>query len=153
MAAEPAGNNPNVSGVDNLNTTGFTANARSPLTQDFGTVRVDHNISAKWHFNGSFSYSRDLEYNSSPLVVDIRNANNVLNEDLTPAWTAAYIAGLTGQITSNLVNTVRFGYVTNRNGGLRPQLSSIASELAFPEHRALADMSPSRRTSSRRRSR
>ncbi len=132
MAAEPAGNNPNVSGVDNLNTTGFTANAKSPLTQDFGTFRLDHNITDKWHFNGSFSYSRDLEYDAFPLVVDIRNPGNVLNEDQTPAWTSAFIAGVTGQITSNLVNTVRFGYVENRNGGLRPQLSAIASELALP---------------------
>ncbi|MBV9406194.1 MAG: carboxypeptidase regulatory-like domain-containing protein, partial [Acidobacteriaceae bacterium] len=132
MAAEPPGNNPNVSGVDNLNTTGFTANAKSPLTQDFGTFRLDHNITDKWHFNGSFSYSRDLEYDPSPLVVDIRNPGNVLNEDQTPAWTSAFIGGLTGQITSNLVNTVRFGFVENRNGGLRPQLSAIAAELGLP---------------------
>ncbi len=132
MALEPPGNNGNVSGVDNLNTTGFTANAESPLTQDFGTFRLDHNITDKWHFNGSFSYSRDLEYNSSPLVVDIRNPNNVRNEDQTPAWTSAFIAGLTGQLSNNLVNSFRFGYVDNRNGGLRPQLSAIAGELALP---------------------
>ncbi len=130
MALEPAGNNSTLG--DGLNTTGFTANAQSPLTQDFTTFRLDHNITDKWHFNGSFSYSRDLEYNSSPLVLDIRNPNNVLNEDQIPAWTSAYIAGLTGQLSNNLVNTFRFGYVENRNGGLRPQLSAIAGELALP---------------------
>jgi hypothetical protein len=130
MALEPSPNN--VSVGDGLNTAGFTANVISPLTQDFGTFRLDHNITDKWHFNGSFSYSRDLEYNSSPLVLDIRNPNNVRNDDLTPAWTTAYIAGLTGQLSNNLVNTFRFGYVENRNGGLRPQLSSIASTLALP---------------------
>jgi hypothetical protein len=31
-----------------------------------------------------------------------------------------------------VVNTLRFGDVRNRNGGLRPQLSSIASTLALP---------------------
>ena len=31
-----------------------------------------------------------------------------------------------------MVNTLRFGDVRNRNGGLRPQLSSIASTLALP---------------------
>ncbi len=132
MAAEPAGNNPNVAGVDNLNTTGFTANAKSPLTDDFGTFRLDHNITDKWHFNGSFSYSRDLAYNPSPLVVDIRNPNNVLNQDQTPSWTNAIVAGVTGQLSSNVVNTFRFGDVRNRNGGLRPQLSAIAAELGLP---------------------
>ncbi|MBV9442593.1 MAG: carboxypeptidase regulatory-like domain-containing protein, partial [Acidobacteriaceae bacterium] len=130
MALEPAPNNSSVG--DGLNTAGFTANVKSPLTQDFGTFRLDHNITDKWRFNGSFSYSRDLEYNSSPLVVDIRNPNNVQNEDQTPAWTSAYIGGLTGIITTNLINTFRFGYVDNRNGGLRPQLSTIASTLALP---------------------
>ena len=132
MAMDPAGNNPNVSGVDNLNTTGFTANVKSPLTDDFGTFRLDHNISDKLHFNGSFSYSRDLSYDPAPLVVDIRNPNGVLNQDFTPAWTSAAIFGLTYTVTPHVVNTVRFGDVRNRNGGLRPQLSAIASELALP---------------------
>ena len=132
MALDPVGNNPNVSGVDNLNTTGFTGNAQSPLSDDFGTLRLDHNVTDKLHFNGSFSYSRDLAYNSSPLVVDIRNANGVLNQDFTPSWTSAVIAGLTYAITPNLVNTFRFGDVRNRNGGLRPQLSAIAAELGLP---------------------
>jgi len=132
FALEPAGNNPNVSGVDNLNTTGFTANVQSPLTDDFGTFRLDHNITDKWHFNASFSYSRDLSYNPSPLVIDMRNPADVINDDFTPAWTSAAIANVTGQLTPNIVNTIRFGDVRNRNGGLRPQLSSIATELALP---------------------
>lgn len=132
MALDPAGNNPNVSGADGLNTTGFTANVQSPLTDDFGTFRVDHNITDKLHFNGSFSYSRDLAYNSSPLVVDIRNSSDVQNQDFTPSWTSATIAGLTYMVSPNIVNTFRFGDVRNRNGGLRPQLSAIAGELGLP---------------------
>lgn len=132
MALDPTGNNPNVSGVDNLNTTGFTANVQSPLTDDFGTFRLDHNFTDRLHFNGSFSYSRDLAYDPAPLVVDLRNANGVQNEDFTPAWTSAVIAGLTYTISPHVVNTFRFGDVRNRNGGLRPQLSAIAQELALP---------------------
>lgn len=130
MALDPPWNNSSLG--DGLNTTGFTANARSPLTDDFGTLRLDHNISAKWHFNGSFSYSRDLSYDPSPLVLDIRNPSDALNDDFTPAWTSAAILGLTGQLSPNLVNTFRFGDVHNRNGGLRPQLSAIATALALP---------------------
>jgi len=132
MALDPVGNNPNVSGVDNLNTTGFTANVQSPLSDDFGTFRLDHNINDKLHFNGSFSYSRDLSYNPSPLVVDLRNPNGVLNQDFTPAWTSAAIFGLSYLVSPSVVNTIRFGDVRNRNGGLRPQLSAIAAELGLP---------------------
>jgi len=130
MALDPPGNNS--SRGDGLNTTGFTANAKSPLTDDFATFRLDHNFTSKWRANASFSYSRDLAYNSSPLVVDIRDPNNVLNEDKIPAWTNAVIAGVTGQLSSNLVNIFRFGDVRNRNGGLRPRLSAIATQLALP---------------------
>ncbi len=79
MALDPVGNNSSVG--DGLNTTGFTGNATSPLTDDFVTLRLDHNFNSQWRANGSFSYSRDLSYDSSPLVVDIRNPNDLLNED------------------------------------------------------------------------
>ncbi len=130
MALDPVGNNS--SAGDSLNTTGFTGNLKSPLTDDFMTFRLDHNFNSKWRANASFSYSRDLSYNSSPLVVDIRNPNDLLNEDQTPAWTNAFIAGLTGQLSPTVVNTFRFGDVRNRNGGLRPQLSAIAGQLTLP---------------------
>ena len=130
MALDPIGNNPG--GGDGLNTTGFRGNSKSPLTNDFVTGRLDHNINSKWRANASFSYSRDLAYNSSPLVLDIRNPSALLNQDFTPNWTNAIIGGLTGQLSSTIVNTLRFGDVRNRNGGLRPQLSAIASSLALP---------------------
>ena len=132
MAADPAGNDPGLSGSDGLNTTGFAANAKTPLKDDFGTFRLDYNLTSKWHLNASFSYSRDLAYNSSPLVLDIRNPNNVLNEDSLPNWTNAFIVGATGQLTQNITNSIHFGDVRNRNGALRPQLSAIAGELALP---------------------
>ncbi|MGO9262917.1 MAG: carboxypeptidase regulatory-like domain-containing protein [Bryobacteraceae bacterium] len=130
MALDPVGNNSSVG--DGLNTIGLTGNAQSPLTDDFVTGRLDHNFNSKWRANGSFSYSRDLSYDPSPLVLNIENPNKFLNEDQTPSWTNAFIFGLTGQLTSTLVNTFRFGDVRNRNGGLRPQLSAIATELALP---------------------
>ena len=132
MAAEPAGNNPGLAGTDGLNTTGFTANTKSPLTDDFGTFRLDHNLDANWHLNGSFSYSRDIAYNSAPIVIDIRNPSDVINSDELPNWTNAFIFGATGQLTPNLTESVHIGDVRNRNGALRPQLSAIAQELALP---------------------
>lgn len=132
MAAEPAGNDRGLSGTDGLNTTGYAGNAKSPLSDDFGTMRIDHNLNKKWHLNGSFSYSRDLAYDSAPIVLDIRNAANPLNEDFLPSWTNAFIFGATGQLTPNLTEVFHFGDVRNRNGALRPQLDAIAAELALP---------------------
>jgi hypothetical protein len=131
MAAEPQGNNPGLAGTDGLNTTGFTANTRSPLTDDFGTFRLDHNLNAKWHLNGSFSYSRDIAFNSAPIVLDIRNPSHVINDDELPNWTNAFIFGAIGQITPTFTESIHIGDVRNRNGALRPQLSAIATELGL----------------------
>jgi hypothetical protein len=131
MAADPAGNDPGLSGSDGLNTTGFAGNVKTPLKDDFGTFRLDYNLTAKWHLNASFSYSRDLAYDSSPLVLDIRNPNNLINEDFLPNWTNAFIVGATEQVSSTVTNSIHFGDVRNRNGALRPQLSAIATELAL----------------------
>jgi carboxypeptidase family protein len=45
----PAGNDPGVSGADGLNTTGFTTNVGTPLRNNFYDIRLDQNISSKWH--------------------------------------------------------------------------------------------------------
>lgn len=105
MASELVGNDPGLAGTDGLNTTGFAGNTKSTLTDDFGTFRIDHNLNSNWHLNGSFSYSRDLAYNSSPIVLDIRNPSNVINSDFLPSWTNAFIFGATGQITPTLTNS------------------------------------------------
>ena len=115
-----------------MNTTGFAGNVKTPLTDDFGTFRIDHNLNSKWHLNGSFSYSRDLAYDGTPLVLDIRNPNNLGNGTFLPNWTNAFIFAATGQLTPNLTESISFGDVRNRNGVLNPQLSSIAQTLALP---------------------
>lgn len=132
MADEPSGNDPGLSGSDGLNTTGFAGNTKSSLTDDFGTFRIDHTLNANWHLDGSFSYYRDLAYDSAPIVLDIRNPNNVGNEDFLPNWTNAFIFGATGQLTPKLTESFHFGDVRNRNGAIRPALSTIAAELALP---------------------
>lgn len=129
MALDPQGN---TIGGDGLNTTGFRTNVSSPLTEDFMTFRLDHNINSKWRANGSFSYSRSLAFNSSPLVADFRNPNDIINEDRIPSWTNAFIGGLTGQLSNTLVNSFHIGDVRNRNGALRPSLTALASQLALP---------------------
>src|SRR5437016_2315785 len=45
----PTGNDTSVSGADGLITTGFTTNAGTPLTNDFYNLRLDQDISSKWH--------------------------------------------------------------------------------------------------------
>ena len=125
-------NDPGLSGTDGLNTTGVEGNAKTPLTDDFGTFRIDHNLNAKWHLNGSFSYSRDLAYDSSPLVLGVLNPTSLYNGTFLPNWTNAFIFGATGQLTPNLTENFNFGDVRNRNAALNPKLSSVATELALP---------------------
>ncbi len=51
----PRGNDPSLG--DGLNTTGFVAPVDSSVGTDFGTVRLDHNFSDKWHLSAGYRYA------------------------------------------------------------------------------------------------
>jgi len=71
-ALEPAGNKPSCGTAvpsDGINTLCFDAPVGIPLNEDFGVVRVDHNISSKWQLTGSYRYGKTTF--SAPVQVDI----------------------------------------------------------------------------------
>lgn len=125
---DPPGNNPGVG--DGLNTIGFQGNVRAPLTDDYAVARLDHTLNAKWHFNGSLVYGRNLAWDTSEL--DIRDPNNPKTLAQLPNWTTAIIAGVTGQLAPKVVNSFRFGDVRNRNGAIRTDMSTTSTWLAIP---------------------
>jgi len=65
----PAGNQPTGAGGDGINTLGFSAPAVTPLTEDFGVMRLDHSINSKWQVMASYRYGKTQF--SAPVQVDI----------------------------------------------------------------------------------
>jgi hypothetical protein len=54
------GNNPNASGTDGINTTGYTFNARNNETRDNVMGKLDYYLSTRQSFSGSYRWNRDL---------------------------------------------------------------------------------------------
>ena len=113
-ALDPQGSDPTVSGADGLNTLGFVGTAAAPLSTNFYTARFDHEITKKWHFNGSYTYYQTKVVSGGQgAQYDLRSGTPKATST-APTDRDAIIAGITGQITPHLLNTFRFGWVRDR---------------------------------------
>jgi hypothetical protein len=117
-ALEPTGNQsscaPTVNS-DGVNTLCYAAPAKTPLNEDFGVIKIDHNITQKWQLMGSYRYGKTVF--QSPVQVDI---GGLLPGDTkgVPKSTAVrplapryLVVGLTGQITSHFTSDFRFDWL------------------------------------------
>ncbi|MGH9753640.1 MAG: carboxypeptidase-like regulatory domain-containing protein [Blastocatellia bacterium] len=123
----PAPNDP--SGGDGLNTQLFRGNVSLPVRNDFGHLRLDHSITSKWRFNGSYNYFRGIRLDALQLDIRGGEAKSLLTR---PDRNDSVITGLVGEITPTLINTFRFGFVRNRLGFGAQTPSTSATQLAIP---------------------
>ncbi|HEV2387533.1 MAG TPA: carboxypeptidase-like regulatory domain-containing protein [Candidatus Acidoferrales bacterium] len=111
---------------DGLNYAGFDATATAPRVEDYYTARLDHDFSPAWRFDGTYSYSRQVEKGTgiaSPAgQLDIINGK-VQELRNTPIRGDLIIASLTGRLTPTLLNVFNFGFVRTRTvrQGLNPR--------------------------------
>lgn len=127
FAGLPAGND--VTLGDGLNTTGFRGSAGASLTQDQVTFRLDHKLTEKLQFTGRYSYFRDLTPGSQ---IDVRDPANIgLLRSLNRRG-ANVISGLDYTISTDVVNTFRFGWVQNKNDLIGQNPFAVASTLNLP---------------------
>jgi Carboxypeptidase regulatory-like domain len=114
-ALEPAGNKATCAGGDGINTLCFDAPVSTPLSEDFGVIRVDHNISSKWQFTSSYRYGKTTF--SAPVQVDIGGLlagdqlgvpKSVAHRPLAPRY---LVTSLTGQLTPHLTSQSTFDYL------------------------------------------
>ncbi|HKY28424.1 MAG TPA: carboxypeptidase-like regulatory domain-containing protein [Pyrinomonadaceae bacterium] len=124
----PVGNDTTLG--DGLNTIGFRGNASAPLTFDTVSARFDHNITSKLQFMGRYSYQRDL----SPQIgqLDIRDVSNVVPLRALNRRGASVISGLDYQITSNWLNSFRFGWVQNKSDLIGTNPTAVGALLGLP---------------------
>jgi len=111
MSHYPVGNSP--SDGDGLNTIGFRGPADSSQRNDFALFRLDHNFTQKWHFNGSYLYSR--ERNLTPLQQvemdpTLTSGKSFLTLAGLPNDGRVVNGSLNGQITPHLLNEFRVGW-------------------------------------------
>src|SRR6266853_3328157 len=121
----PTGNDTSVSGADGLNTTGFTTNAGTPLTNDFYDLRLDQNLSSKWHADVSYRYFRQAQI--SALQLDIIGGKPTTVRSL-PVRQNMLVGGLSGQLTSRLSVAFRFGWVRERDATSPERPNAVAAQ-------------------------
>jgi len=125
----PAGNDNTVSGIDGLNTTGFTTNVSTPLTNNFYDLRLDQNLTAKWRANVSYRYFQQKQI--SALQLDIINGTPSTVRQL-PIRQNMLVAGLDGQLTSRLTSSFRFGWVRDRDATSPERPNAVAAQENLP---------------------
>ena len=120
---------PNLAGGDGYNTGSYFANMPTPISTDFGVVRVDHVFNDKLTLNTSYTYWRTDSLATGDL--SILNGN-VTSAETTPQRTAVPTAQLTWQITPTLVNVARAGWVRDTSQSNATSPTKAAGILNIP---------------------
>jgi hypothetical protein len=121
----PTGNDSTVANIDGLNTTGFTTNVGTPLTNDFYDLRLDQNLASKWRANVSFRYFHQAQISATQL--DIINGKPSTVRQL-PILQNMLVAGLDGQLTPTLSSSFRFGWVRDRDAVSPERPNAVAAQ-------------------------
>jgi Carboxypeptidase regulatory-like domain len=125
---EPEGNFPSIG--DGLNYTGFRGVVSTPLDDDFGVFRLDHNFTDKWRFSGSYTYYRLIEFGGTVQTSMINGNLKALNP--APVRAAMATGQLTTLISPTLTNTFRFGWVRDWQNFQVENPTQSATALAIP---------------------
>jgi hypothetical protein len=102
---------------DGLNVVGFTANMAIPQSSNFGVARLDHDFGDKWHFMTSYRYYKLTSASTQEVDIggffpgDTLGVPHSLSSNPQQPW--YLVAGLTGNITNNFTNDIRYSYLRN----------------------------------------
>lgn len=121
----PGGNDTSVGGADGLNTTGFTTNAGTPLTNDFYDLRLDQNLTSKWHADVSFRYFRQAQISATQLDIIGGKPSTIRS---LPVRQNMLVGGLSGQISPRLSAAFRFGWVRERDATAPERPNVVAAQ-------------------------
>jgi len=129
----PTGNDPTLG--DGINTIGLRANVAAPLKDDSVNFRLDHNFTEKVKFFGRYMYHRDLTPNANGEFagqVDFRGGTPV-NTSASNLRGDGFTSGLDWQLTNNLTNSFRAGWIRSRQDFVVVRPSTSAAQLALPQ--------------------
>jgi len=118
-------------GVDGINAQGYLGALSLPISSNFFVARVDHDFGDKWKFMSSYRYYSFLQQTSNQTTLSPTGQYTATAP--RPQKPDFLVAGLSGQLTSNLTNDFRFSYLRNfwqwEDLGGVPQLPSLGGAL------------------------
>src|SRR5713226_6414901 len=130
----PEGSDPTVTGVDGVNTIGLRTNIAAPLKDDSVAFRLDHNFTEKIKFFGHYLYHRDLTPNANGSAsgqIDFRSGT-AINTSASNIRGDGFTSGLEWQISNNLVNSFRAGWIRSRQDFVVVRPRTSAAQLNLP---------------------
>jgi hypothetical protein len=114
---EPLPNDPIYSGGDQYNTQGFLSTIRAPLNTNVYVGRIDHDFSDKWRFMASYRYMRLTNLTTNQTDIGGAFSGDTLGQPVAtaprPQLPSYFVAGLTTNISQNLINDFRYNYLRN----------------------------------------
>ncbi|MGB2838001.1 MAG: hypothetical protein WBC30_20405, partial [Candidatus Sulfotelmatobacter sp.] len=102
---------------DGTNVQGFAGNIGIPITSKFVATRLDHDFSAKWHFNATYHFYKQTAATTDQVDIggffpgDTKGVPASLSRD--PAEPSMWAVGLTTNITSNTTNDFHYSFLRN----------------------------------------
>ncbi|MGA9544329.1 MAG: hypothetical protein WBQ85_12215, partial [Candidatus Sulfotelmatobacter sp.] len=136
---------------DGENILGFAGNIGTPTTSKFVAARLDHDFSAKWHFNATYHFFKLTEATTDQVDIggffsgDTQGVPASLSKD--PAEPNMFAVGLTTNITSNTTNDFHYSFLRNfwqwiRQGDT-PQVTGLGGALEIASGQsAVNDLGP-----------
>jgi len=102
---------------DGLNACAYTGAIKTPLSSNFGVMRLDHDFARGYHFNGTYHYYKLTKTVSDQWDIggffpgDTKGQYAAIRQKPQNAW--IYTAGLTKDIRPGLTNDFHFSYTRN----------------------------------------
>jgi Carboxypeptidase regulatory-like domain len=136
---------------DGVNIQGFVGNINTPTTSKFVAARLDHDFSAKWHFNAIYHFYKLTDTTTDQVDIggffpgDTKGVAASLSKD--PASPDMWAVGLTTNITSNTTNDFHYSFLRNfwqwTRGGDVPQATGLGGALEIMSgQNATQDLGP-----------
>ncbi len=104
-------------GGDHLNTCGFFAPLKLPISDNFFVVRIDHDFGAKWRFNTSYRFYKLVQPSTNQVdiggLVKGDTKGVPASHSSNPQQPRYVVAGLTGMLTPTLTNEFHVSYLRN----------------------------------------
>lgn len=123
LALYPQGNNTTLG--DGLNTTGYTFNAPTPITQNLGVLRLDGKISDKWSAFATYHYSNTKRVGTEQFsIVNGTPAQSTAGDPILPFF---YTVEVTGQISPSLTSVTHGSYLRDWWGWTRQAPAPLVS--------------------------
>ncbi len=102
----PAGNNSNLG--DGLNTTGYTFNAPTPISENMGVLRLDYQVNDKWSVFTTYHQASIQRQGNEQ--VDMLTGQSVSTDENDPSYATFEV---TGQLTPQFTSVTHGSYLRN----------------------------------------